>query len=63
MIAEDVAAGRLVTLLDNHAPPPIPIHVVHKEPGHTSAHVRATVDHLVAHLRGHPAISPLPEIH
>ena len=57
MIAEDAAAGRLVTILDDLAPPPVPVHVVHKEPGQTSARVRATVDHLVENLRGHPALA------
>ncbi len=51
MIAGQRAGGTLETLLDDYAPPPLPIHVVHKEAGQTSARVRAVVDHLVEHLR------------
>lgn len=57
MIAADLAAGRLETVLDDHAPPPLPVHVVHKEGGLTSARVRAVVDFLVKHLRVHPTLA------
>ena len=44
-------AGRLETVLDDFAPPSAPIHALHKEPGQTSARVRAVVDFLVERLR------------
>lgn len=51
MIAEHVASGELEIVLEDHEPPPVPVHVVHKEAGHTTARVRAVVDHLVDRLR------------
>ena len=51
MIGPHLADGRLALVLDHVAPPPVPVHVVHKEPGRTSARVRAVVDHLVDALR------------
>lgn len=56
MVADDLAAGRLQLVLDDVAPPPTPVHVVHKEAGLTSARVRATVDHLAADLRQQPLL-------
>ena len=56
MIAPEVAQGRLEILLEDHEPPAAPIHVLHKEPGRTSARVRAVVDHLVEQLRANPAL-------
>ena len=51
MIAPHLAAGALEIVLADHEPPPVPIHVVHKEGGRTSARVRALVDHLAECLR------------
>ena len=51
MIAPQLKAGTLQIVLEAWEPPPVPIHVVHKEPGQASARVRAVVDHLVAGLR------------
>ena len=51
MVAEQVAAGTLQVVLAPYEPPPVPVHVVHKETGHISARVRAVVDHLVEALR------------
>ncbi|MEQ9121479.1 MAG: LysR family transcriptional regulator [Alphaproteobacteria bacterium] len=56
MVAEDVAAGRLVQVLEDFALPPVPVHVLHKEPGLTSARVRAVVDGLVSDLRRSPLL-------
>jgi len=56
MIAPEVRAGALEVVLGDFAPP-IPVTVVHKEPGHTSARVRAVFDHVVARLRSDPAIA------
>jgi DNA-binding transcriptional LysR family regulator len=57
MIAPQVKQGSLEILLEDYAPPAVPVHVVHKEPGQTSARVRAVVDHLVQHLRRTPALA------
>jgi DNA-binding transcriptional LysR family regulator len=50
-IASHVAAGQLQTLLNKYEPPPLPIHVLHREGRHASAKVRAFVDMLVEQLR------------
>ena len=57
MIAPHVQAGRLEILLEGFEPPVVPVHVMHKEPGQTSARVRAVVDTVVAQLRMEPALS------
>lgn len=56
MIAPQVEAGTLKILMEDHEPPAVPVHVVHKEAGHTSARVRAVIDHLVHHLRQNPVL-------
>ena len=58
MIAPHLERGALEIVLEDHEPPAVPIHVVHKEAGQTSARVRAVVDHLVQHLRLNPALGP-----
>lgn len=58
MIAPDLVSGALERVLEDFEPAPVPIHVVHKEAGQTSARVRAVVDHLVARLRADPALNP-----
>ncbi len=56
MIAPELARGELELVLPDFEPPPIPIHVVHKEAGHTSARVRAVADFLVDRLRSNPML-------
>ena len=56
MVAAQLEQGTLEIVLPDWEPPPVPVHVLHKEPGRTSARVRAVVDHLVEALRRHPAI-------
>ena len=56
MIAPHLASGRLEIVLRSYEPAPVPVHVVHKEPGQTSARVRAVVDHLVDRLRISPVL-------
>jgi len=51
MIADHVKSGALQIVMQPHETPPVPVHVMHKEVGQTSARVRATVDHLVKKLR------------
>jgi DNA-binding transcriptional LysR family regulator len=50
-VAADLEAGRLVAVLVEWEPPPLPIHVVHGAGRRPSARVRAFVDHAVAALR------------
>lgn len=56
MIAGHVESGALEIVLEDFEPPIVPVHVVHKELGHTSARVRAVVDHLVETLRQNRAL-------
>lgn len=56
MIAAELESGALEIVLENYEPAPVPIHVVHKEAGQTSARVRAVIDFLVVALRHHPAV-------
>ena len=57
MIAPYVRSGALEVVLEKDEPPPMPVHVVHKEAGQTSARIRAVVDFLVDHLRAYPALN------
>ena len=56
MIAPQLKSRELEIVLDDYEPPAVPIHVLHKEPGRTSARVRAVVDHLAQSLGKHPAL-------
>jgi DNA-binding transcriptional LysR family regulator len=56
MIAPQLKVGELEIVLEDWEPPAVPVHVLHKEPGQTSARVRAVVDHLVQSLRKVPAL-------
>lgn len=60
MIAPQLKSGTLELVLDDVAPPAVPVHVVHKEPGQTSGRIRAVVDHLVDHLRTDHALDHDP---
>jgi DNA-binding transcriptional LysR family regulator len=55
-VGAELADGRLVRLLPEHEPPPIPIHVVHPEGRRASARVRAFVDFAVERLRAEPSL-------
>ena len=56
MVAGHVEAGALEIVLEDFEPAIVPVHVVHKESGHTTARVRAVVDHLVGALRQNKAL-------
>jgi len=56
MVAPHVETGDLVIVLPEFEPPPLPVHVVHKEAGQASARVRAAVDFLVQKLREDPRL-------
>lgn len=55
-IAAHLAAGRLQRLLADYEPPPLPIHVLHREGRQASAKVRTFVDLLVQRLRADTAL-------
>lgn len=57
MIAPQLAAGRLQTVLEDFEPPPAPIHVLHREGRHASAKVRSFVDLIVERLRNDPGLN------
>ena len=56
-IEAHVSSGKLQTLLNEFEPPPLPIHVVHREGRYASAKVRTFIDLIVAKLRSHQALS------
>lgn len=57
MVAEQVEVGELEIVLQDYAPPLLPVHVMHKETGQTSARVRAVFDFLAERLKGHPSVA------
>ena len=54
IVAPDVRAGRLVTLLSGYAPPSIEIYAAYPSRRHLSMKVRAFVDFLLARFAGKP---------
>ena len=56
MIADRLASGELEPVLTDYEPAPVPVHIVHKEAGQTSARVRAVIDFLATALRSHTAV-------
>ncbi|MCZ6665851.1 MAG: LysR family transcriptional regulator [Gammaproteobacteria bacterium] len=56
MIAPQLMSRELEIVLQDYEPPAVPIHVLHKEAGQTSARVRAVVDHLAESLRKNSAL-------
>lgn len=56
-VARDLDAGRLKSVLDVYALPPVPIHIIHQEGRMVSSKVRAFVDFMVDRLRADPAIN------
>ncbi|MFZ6645162.1 LysR family transcriptional regulator [Undibacterium sp. TJN25] len=55
-VAPHLASGRLVTVLDDHEPARLPIHILHREGRQVSAKVRSFVDLLAQTLRADPAL-------
>jgi DNA-binding transcriptional LysR family regulator len=55
-VAAHLAAGRLERLLPDYEPPPLPIHVLHREGRQASAKVRSFVDLIVARLSADSAL-------
>ena len=52
IVGPDVRAGRLVPLLQDFTPPPLPIYAVYSSRKHLSAKVRLFIDFLVGHFAG-----------
>jgi DNA-binding transcriptional LysR family regulator len=52
VVGPEIRAGRLVPLLQDFAPPPLPIYAVYPSRKHLSAKVRRFVDFLVEHFAG-----------
>lgn len=50
-VVEDVAAGRLVVVLEGYEPPPMPVHLIFHPDRGRRAPVRAFIDHSVPELR------------
>lgn len=55
-VADAVRLGELEVLLADHEPPPLPVHVLHREGRYAARKVRAFIDLAVERLRAHPAI-------
>jgi DNA-binding transcriptional LysR family regulator len=55
-VAEHLKAGTLRTVLAEHEPPPLPVHVVHGEGRQAAQKVRAFLDMAVAALRENPSL-------
>jgi len=56
-VAADVLAGRLVILLPEHEPAPVPVQLVHAEGRRTAAKTRAFIDFAVERLRREPVLN------
>ncbi|MBX2833256.1 MAG: LysR family transcriptional regulator [Rhodospirillales bacterium] len=52
-----IADGRLCTVLDDYAPDPVPVHLVHPEGRHSPAKVRSFIDLAVSELRSMPELN------
>ncbi len=56
-IASHLNEGALVTLLADFEPPPLPVHLVHREGRHVAQKVRAFLDLAVPALRANPSLN------
>jgi DNA-binding transcriptional LysR family regulator len=56
-VARLVESKDLSLVLEKYEPPPLPIHIVHREGRHASAKVRAFVDLMAERLRTDPAVA------
>lgn len=55
-VADAMAAGQLVTVLERFEPPPLPVHLLHREGRYASKKARAFLDLAIERLRAHPAL-------
>ena len=56
-VAPQLAIGELETLLQDHEPAPLPIHIVHREGRYASRRIRAFVDLMAKRLRADAALN------
>ncbi|MBH9576253.1 LysR substrate-binding domain-containing protein [Inhella proteolytica] len=56
-VREHLQSGRLVEVLADHAPPPLPLHLVHREGRYASSKARAFLDLAIERLRAEPALA------
>ena len=56
--ADEIADGRLVTLLENFEPPPSPVHIIHRSGPRSPGKIRAFIDLVAGRLRAEPALAP-----
>lgn len=56
-IAPQVASGSLEILLENYQPPPMPIHIVHREGRLATVKVRTFIDFIASRLRSDPDLN------
>lgn len=56
-VAEKLESGELVVVLENFEPPPLPVHVLHREGRQAPQRVRTFLDLAIERLRGNPALS------
>lgn len=55
-VARELRVGKLRVVLQEYEPPPVPVHVVHREGRRATSRVRAFVDFAVDRLRAEPAL-------
>lgn len=55
-VASQLASGQLKTVLAEFEPPPLPIHVIHREGRYSSAKVRSFIDFIAASLKQDAAL-------
>jgi len=55
-VADQLRDGTLVEVLEEHQPPPSPLHVVHREGRHATQKVRAFLDLAIESMRAQPAL-------
>ena len=56
-VAPQLASGALKTIMQDYEPPPLPIHIVHREGRYASARIRAFVDLMANRLRADKALN------
>lgn len=55
-VEKSLASGELVTVLDAHAPPPLPVSLLHREGRYATTKVRAFLDLAIRRLRDLPVL-------
>lgn len=58
-IGPQISDGRLQIILDEFEPPPLPVHITHREGRLASARVRSFIDFMAESLRSDPELNPI----